>query len=1187
MLKKMLCATVAVAIGLSCGTYADENKNSGIAEANRTENEQFIGFNLLFDDSKEDYGFDIISNKNSATKTEGIQNGGLQTAKGHYSKIFDRPIKSGTYRYSFDFCDNKNDPAQGLTRVFCYAQDTKVSRIDMERMYEGFTLISNNVSSYENHNTVKTGGRKIYAMSKNKGEYTGGEWVHIDFYYDLDNGFTYLYLNDKFISKEKIGYEIKDIYGIDFSVEKGSCIIDNYKFEKLDYSLETQITKSGGGIPEELVDPLGITFEETSFAYNYFGNTAEIIINLHNQTDDAREFELTYNAIDDNGFEVWEKSEKISLNKDEFKRHTIKADIGRFGLYTMHVTAKADGVEFQSSKKHKFTLIKAPESGIVNQETAIHELFSNDRQQHGGYQKQILSMYEKAGFWGTRSAVVRNGIKNWQSWQDGMPIDYDYYKPSLDYIKDSRMETMLTLSGSNVSFDHIPVTEDELKDFYAFCYRVAADTKDYVNIYEIWNEPNESFFNVNATPEQYAEALKTASIAVKAANPNAKIAGVALSGTGAAYAERVLKAANGCIDYVTVHPYMWMQSPEKGGLVSKVEEIIKVMEKYGLSRDKLWFGEVGFYSHVGYENMAAYTTQMFLLKDAYDLASKIFIFRYTDAPSLPREGFGLVNAIIDREPFMARKAFLTMSAYNALMTDNTPNGIIDYDDNQKLYRFKLRDGRDCIVMWNNDEKREISLNLGCDSAVVYDACGNSNTVYGIKQKYQFSCGGLPIYVTGNFSKVEKCDNLFDVDKDVLKIVNGDGSELTVKNLSGMALNAKFETTAEILTEKEAEIGSEPKKIPITAGDISKNAADAEVKSGQPVNTANIDEIYNDYENGLRMSLYSDGKLVYSKQLEVECVNPIDVTHFSKHYSGEWWEYVVDITNNMCSTELGGKINISSPISFAKNLSEWGIDKIKPGETKRIQFPIPDLLDKSDLNFKAKIEIDNGYSVDISRELSFRAIPKNRKKPKIDGVIEFGEWNEKYAINITEKSGKYLPLINQSFGGDADLSAKTYFEFDDENLYFAARVIDDVQKEDAARGIWAGDSIQLGFALERSLTAPYTELNFGFKNDKAEISRSSSLVGQLVAVDIPHKLVIKRDESKKETIYELMMPLNEVYPANFKIKNTSSVSFSVLINDRDSDEHNIKGEGREGMLEYGSGIGSGKDPSKFLEFNLVR
>ena len=108
--------------------------------------------------------------------------------------------------------------------------------------------------------------------------------------------------------------------------------------------------------------------------------------------------------------------------------------------------------------------------------------------------------------------------------------------------------------------------------------------------------------------------------------------------------------------------------------------------------------------------------------------------------------------------------------------------------------------------------------------------------------------------------------------------------------------------------------------------------------------------------------------MYKKRLEVECVDAINVTHYSEHFAGERWQYVAEVTNNTYDTPLDGTIKINASKSFSSLIPMWRLGTIKPGETKKTTFPIPDLLDYNDLTFDAELVMSNGYSVDLSREL---------------------------------------------------------------------------------------------------------------------------------------------------------------------------------------------------------------------------
>ena len=155
----------------------------------------------------------------------------------------------------------------------------------------------------------------------------------------------------------------------------------------------------------------------------------------------------------------------------------------------------------------------------------------------------------------------------------------------------------------------------------------------------------------------------------------------------------------------------------------------------------------------------------------------------------------MVNSLIDNDPFLARPVLAALSAYNDLMIDCEYTETIDYDESQRLYKFKLRDGRTALVMWNKDENREISLKIDAENLDVYDIYGNVSRISGTDNKYQFSCTNMPMYVVGNFDKIEKCDELFNIDKELLKIVNHDKTDIKLSNMTGKELTVKIDITS--------------------------------------------------------------------------------------------------------------------------------------------------------------------------------------------------------------------------------------------------------------------------------------------------------------------------------------------------------------------------------------------------------
>ena len=104
--------------------------------------------------------------------------------------------------------------------------------------------------------------------------------------------------------------------------------------------------------------------------------------------------------------------------------------------------------------------------------------------------------------------------------------------------------------------------------------------------------------------------------------------------------------------------------------------------------------------------------------------------------------------------------------------------------------------------------------------------------------------------------------------------------------------------------------------------------------------------------------------------------------------------------------------------------------------------------------------------------------------------------------------------------------------------------------------------------------------YRYRKGRTGNNKKSSLAPPSDGSRFIHELAVVNYPDIKKTVYELSIPWAEMFPAGFSITDYSQVLFSVLINDRDNNA-------REGYYEIGSGIGSSKDPSMHLEYNLMK
>lgn len=165
----------------------------------------------------------------------------------------------------------------------------------------------------------------------------------------------------------------------------------------------------------------------------------------------------------------------------------------------------------------------------------------------------------------------------------------------------------------------------------------------------------------------------------------------------------------------------------------------------------------------------------------------------------------------------------------------------------------------------------------------------------------------------------------------------------------------------------------------------------------------------------------------------------------------------------------------------------------------------------------------------------------------------------------------------------DLSGRVNIMWDNENLYLASVVQDDIfgETEERPGMVWANDSLQI--ALKCDMTTEmyaFNELTISKLKGETIIYRNKSEGTATLGLVTNFKGKTVRDEMKKTTTYEVAIPWTELTTSDFKINPEFSIAFSMLINDND-------GKGRRGWIELTPGIGYEKDPSLFTNIKLIK
>lgn len=1137
-------------------------------------------FNLSFDDeSTRPFGY-TDTNQNNTSYEENENGYALHHGLGRYLLKFDEGISNGKYILTFN-CKASQEQTYSLIRLISYDCGDKAGAYDAARLYEAMSVANTGMAYWKSINGTKHWKTKLLYSTE------PDTWTNVSMCFDFDNKEIVYFIDGKLAATDIIHSNLKELWGIDYSVERGSVLIDNLMFFEATGANVSAMIDRGYTLPDAFLMPVNTVIKTDSFAFNYLDDKpVSFELCMENQYKESKEYDFNFKVTDKLGMVVWESDRNYLFESGEVKEEVISFEPEKYGILKLTVTATDRKTGRSGFVEQDFSYSKAAE--VKNTIAGI------DSQSFGGCTPEvvtdIMKLYNDIGFSANRYCYnwgmfgVDKGTYNLNE------MGGDVYRNMENFMWDNGWTASHLFTASNLNYEKswwsFPKGERSLKAFESYCYNVAKHIGERAcgSRYEVWNEPNAlGHFNADSDPTSaYVDMLKHAYSGVKRGDPTGKILAPATSGYAFDYHEEVLKLGGGeYMDGVAIHPYMWTSSPEVMTLVERTTQLKDLYKKYGYDDIEIYYTEVGYYDAIGQEKQTNYTLRMFLLTHFYDLAENILIFRaFKDTNS--SQHFGMLNAQDEKNPLLAHDGFPALANYNATFAEAEPYKDIEYDDSLQLKWFKLRDGSDALAYWTkfDDEEMTVSLDLGTDSVVLSDIYGNETEIKGIDGKFSFEATSMPSYIIGNFQKAEKCEELFSFDLYKMPIVANDAAYITFnKNVPG---EFEFEIkTSEKLSSENAtgKTETDTTDILIESKDITKNVVNYE-GNFLTLGSHNSVEVTTD---GLDILVKKGDDIFFKAQIEAECMDAVDVECYVQHDAGERWKYVLKTKNNSLRQDLDGTVNIIGPEGFAKYIKTWDIGKLKAGQAKTAYIPIPDLMKRDDLNFEASLNMSDGTAYDLSGNISFLGFAKMRIAPKIDGVLSSGEWNEGYKVSIDNTTVTPADNTQSKWTGKEDSSADVYLGFDDTHFYFAARVTDDYFFEDTTgRGAWNGDGFQIVIADEKVLGAKYSEFYFGLKDGTPSLTRTSQLVPKDDGSPFAHELEIKRDG--KYTYYEFAIPFSEVYGPGYKVKNANSMVITILLNDRDTEES----PNREHMLEYGGGVATGtKNPGAFAEFNLIK
>ncbi|WP_159883175.1 OmpL47-type beta-barrel domain-containing protein [Paenibacillus puerhi] len=261
-------------------------------------------------------------------------------------------------------------------------------------------------------------------------------------------------------------------------------------------------------------------------------------------------------------------------------------------------------------------------------------------------------------------------------------------------------------------------------------------------------------------------------------------------------------------------------------------------------------------------------------------------------------------------------------------------------------------------------------------------------------------------------------------------------------------------------------------------------------------------------------------------------------------------------------------------------------EIMPGQTIDVKFRWTDRTDRPYREYVCELAVIDTVDArlmfsDAEASLDFLLVQKAGTAPVIDG--DLSDWADAFPIHLRGAERNATGLYDKE-----DLDATAYLKWNEQNLYLAVKVRDDIHKaSEPPSGIWKNDSIQVAIDPLNDKGGSYRsdDVDFGLAlNDFGEH------LGYVFAASPPNQtgdissaipFHIQRNDQTHETVYEVQLPGNSIVKdLQSRLSLGQWIGFNVVVGDADFQE------GRQNYVGWTKGIADSKNPGLYDSFLLT-
>jgi len=951
--------------------------------------------------------------------------------------------------------------------------------------------------------------------------------------------------------------------GVDFELSTRS---EYYGFSKGDIIVSSVKLK-------ERTDNKNVEIDITSpnFANHFFtGDDLDFDISINNVTKEPFEADVLIETVDEFFNVPLSKTEKITL-KSGVNKFKFKEKYEHYGYQYLFVTVTS-GEKIYSQKRTNFSYAYSSNGEFINDKF--------------GYSCHWVASRYSDAIDGGIEAAHKAGVgwmRDEYTWaltekEKGKYQVSDTFMKFVNKMEEQDIKLFFILSFGNSLYDgagSVPYTEEGLKGWADYCAFMAKTLKGKAEYFEVWNEYNLALFNDNAEiadNKHYYTLLKSTYDAVKSVAPEIPLCGFATAGLSTGLMTETFEQGGAdCIEAASYHLYEPSIDPSKTTAFRDHCTVREVCDYYKPEL-KTFLTETGYSSTaVDRYLLARYDVTAFVLSQENNTLDHYFIYDYIcdgNNGDDKENNFGVLEAKSQayRVPFSARPAFISLSAMNNIMgTPDYVEKISAQDDTAFAYHFKrTQDNKHVTVLWSNEPSAYLAVDFGKEDLEIRDMYGNIINTYNKNGVYSFNLSSDPVYVIGEYDSIKEATPDIDISDVSLKAPIGEDVVITIYKHIPDNMNAELTlgeySLSKLMNEPEFKGDKAEIKLHLNAQKLGK-------------------------KEKMNLKLYNDETIYYSGDINVEYVPAVEVVGSTRYYSPNdltRWILDLEIKSNYYTSKPEGILKIVTPDDFSKLMGPRKIPVLNPKETRKLSLNLPKISSLTSYRFSGDLTLDNGDYVNVNFPIDVAVGVYAKNKPKIDGIIEPGEYN-KDTVLVSNRYDQVVELINTgSWKGVEDQSAKSYVMWDEEYMYFACEVTDDVFSQPyTGSSIWMGDCIQLGLSYASRNSSPssksFSELGIAKTDDgKIEIVNWSAETG----TDPSTKDTICAIERVgNKTYYEARFPWKQIAPKGAQIKSGSKVGFSMIVNECD-------GGKRMGWIEFGAGVGDSKDPVDFATIYFI-